>query len=92
MSEADRVFSPWETIELPPHAKSDGRFAAIGIDIGSTTAKVVLLDGETPVVEIYEDGKEKVTYVKLDAKKAEEIVEKHLKGGSVVTEYTIGNK
>jgi len=27
---------------------------SLGIDIGSTTAKVVLLDGETPVVEIYE--------------------------------------
>ena len=43
-----------------------------------------------PVVEIYEDGKEKVTYVKLDATKAAEIVEKHLKGGKVVEEYTIG--
>ncbi|MBE6707093.1 MAG: (2Fe-2S) ferredoxin domain-containing protein [Ruminococcaceae bacterium] len=43
-----------------------------------------------PVVEIYEEGKEKVTYVKLDAEKASEIVEKHLKGGKVVEEYTIG--
>ena len=43
-----------------------------------------------PVVEVYEDGKEKVTYVKLDAAKAAEIVEKHLKGGKIVEEYTIG--
>ena len=43
-----------------------------------------------PVVEIFEEGKEKVTYVKLDAQKAAEIVEKHLKGGKVVEEYTIG--
>lgn len=43
-----------------------------------------------PVVEVYEDGKDKVTYVKLDAQKAAEIVEKHLKGGKVVEEYTIG--
>ena len=43
-----------------------------------------------PVVEIFEDGKEKVTYVKLDADKAKEIIEKHLKGGQVVTEYTVG--
>ena len=43
-----------------------------------------------PVVEVFEDGKEKVTYVKLDADKAKEIVEKHLKGGKVVEEYTIG--
>ena len=43
-----------------------------------------------PVVEIYEDGKEKVTYVKLDADKAKRIVEEHLVGGKVVNEYTIG--
>ena len=43
-----------------------------------------------PVVEIYEDGKEKVTYVKLDADKAKKIVEEHLVGGKVVNEYTIG--
>ena len=43
-----------------------------------------------PVVEIFEEGKEKVTYVKLDAEKAAQIVEKHLVGGTVVTEYTIG--
>ena len=43
-----------------------------------------------PVVEIYEDGKEKVTYVKLDADKAKRIVEEHLAGGKVVNEYTIG--
>ncbi len=43
-----------------------------------------------PVVEIFEEGKDKVTYVKLDASKAAEIIEKHLKGGQVVEEYTIG--
>ncbi len=42
-----------------------------------------------PVAEVFEEGKEKVTYVKLDAQKAAEIVEKHLKGGQVVKEYTI---
>ncbi len=42
-----------------------------------------------PVVEIFEAGKEKVTYVKMTAEKAAEVVEKHLKGGQVITEYTI---
>ena len=42
-----------------------------------------------PVVEIYEDGKDKVTYVKMTPEKAAEVVEKHLKGGKVVAEYTI---
>ncbi len=44
-----------------------------------------------PVVEVFESGKEKVTYVKMTADKAKEVIEKHLKGGSPVVEYTIGN-
>ena len=42
-----------------------------------------------PVVEIYEAGKEKITYVKMTPEKAKEVVEKHLKGGKVIDEYTI---
>lgn len=42
-----------------------------------------------PVVEIMEAGKDKVTYVKMTAEKAAEVVEKHLKGGTPVSEYTI---
>jgi len=43
-----------------------------------------------PVVEVFEAGKEKVTYVKMNPEKAQEVIEKHLKGGKVVSEYTIG--
>ena len=43
-----------------------------------------------PVVEVFEPGKEKVTYVKMNPDKAKEVIEKHLKGGNVVSEYTIG--
>ena len=42
-----------------------------------------------PVVEIYEAGKDKVTYVKMNPEKAAEVIEKHLKGGKVIEEYTI---
>ena len=42
-----------------------------------------------PVVEIYESGKDKVTYVKMSPEKAAEVIEKHLKGGKVIEEYTI---
>ncbi len=42
-----------------------------------------------PVVEVYEAGKEKVTYVKMTAEKAKEVVEKHIKGGKVIAEYTV---
>ena len=44
-----------------------------------------------PIVEVYEAGKEKVTYVKMTPDKAKEVVEKHFKGGNVVTEYTVAN-
>ncbi len=43
-----------------------------------------------PVVEITRPGEEKVTYVKMTAEKAKEVFEKHIKGGTPVTEYTIG--
>ena len=44
-----------------------------------------------PVVEIYEAGKEKITYVKMTEEKVKTVVEKHLKGGNVVTEFTIAS-
>lgn len=43
-----------------------------------------------PVVEVYAEGAEKVTYVKMTAERAKEVIEKHIKGGAPITEYTIG--
>ena len=45
-----------------------------------------------PVVEVFEAGKEKVTYVQMTAEKAAEVIEKHIKNGKVVVEYTYGAK
>ena len=42
-----------------------------------------------PVVEVYKAGEEKVTYVKMTVEKAEKVLKEHIKGGKVVTEYTI---
>ncbi|MBE6553690.1 MAG: (2Fe-2S) ferredoxin domain-containing protein [Ruminococcaceae bacterium] len=42
-----------------------------------------------PIVEVYASGKEKVTYVKMTVEKAEKVLKEHIKGGKVVTEYTI---
>ncbi len=42
-----------------------------------------------PIVEVFEAGKDKVTYVKMTSEKAKRVVEEHLKGGKVVNEYTI---
>ncbi len=43
-----------------------------------------------PIVEVFEGDKERVTYVKVTPDMAREIVEKHLKGGKPIAEYTIG--
>ena len=43
-----------------------------------------------PIVEVLEPGKEKVTYVKMTPEKALEVFRLHLKGGQVVTKYTLG--
>jgi len=43
-----------------------------------------------PIVEVLEAGKDKVTYVKMDAKKAKEIFDSHIVGGRIVSDYIIG--
>lgn len=45
-----------------------------------------------PVVEVFEPGKEKVTYVKMTPEKAKRVVSEHLKGGKVIGEYTLGGQ
>lgn len=60
-------------------------------DVAVTQTGCIGLCQYEPIVEIMQPGKEKVTYVKMDAAKALEVVEKHLIRGQVVTEYTIGS-
>ena len=43
-----------------------------------------------PIVEIFEPGKEKVTYVQMTAEKAQKVVTEHLVNGKPVVEYTVG--
>ncbi len=42
-----------------------------------------------PIVEVYEPGKDKVTYVKVDVEVAKKIAAEHLKGGKIVKENLI---
>lgn len=44
-----------------------------------------------PIVEVIQPGKDKVTYIKMTAEKAAEVIEQHLIGGDVVSKYTINN-
>ena len=43
-----------------------------------------------PIVEVFEPGKEKVTYVLMTPEKAVKVVNEHLVNGKPVAEYTVG--
>jgi NADP-reducing hydrogenase subunit HndB len=43
-----------------------------------------------PIMEVFESGKQKVTYVKMNAEKTREIINGHIIGGTIVNDYTIG--
>lgn len=43
-----------------------------------------------PIVEVFEPGKEKVTYVLMTPEKALKVVNEHLVNGKPVAEYTVG--
>ena len=43
-----------------------------------------------PVVEVFAPGKEKVTYVHVDAERARRIIASHIMNGNEITEYTYG--
>ncbi|MGX8797410.1 (2Fe-2S) ferredoxin domain-containing protein [Fusibacter sp. JL298sf-3] len=43
-----------------------------------------------PIIEIYKEGEEKVTYVELTEEKARQIVAEHVVNGHIVEAYTIG--
>lgn len=62
-----------------------------GLNVMVTQTGCIGLCQYEPIVEVIEPGKEKVTYIKMDAAKAAEVVEHHLIGGEVVSKYTIGN-
>jgi len=43
-----------------------------------------------PIVEVYQPGKGRVTYVRMTPEKVKRVVDEHLAGGRVVDEYVIG--
>ena len=44
-----------------------------------------------PIVEVFDRDNNKTTYVLIDANKAKEIAEKHLKNDEIIDEYTVGH-
>lgn len=45
-----------------------------------------------PIIEVFVPGEKKVTYVKVDADKAKDIVAKHIVGGQVCNNYLVGDE
>jgi len=43
-----------------------------------------------PLVEVYKEGEDKVTYVELTEEKARRIIAEHIVNGNIVTQFTIG--
>lgn len=43
-----------------------------------------------PIVEVYKEGSEKVTYVEMTEEKARKVISEHIVNGHIVSEYTIG--
>ncbi|WP_455684314.1 (2Fe-2S) ferredoxin domain-containing protein [Thomasclavelia sp.] len=44
-----------------------------------------------PIVEVFDRDDNKTTYVLVDAKKAKEIADRHLKNDEIIDEYTVGH-
>ena len=59
-------------------------------DVVVTQAGCIGMCKLEPIVEVFQPGKEKVTYVKMTPEKVSRSVTEHLVNGSPVTEYTVG--
>ncbi len=45
-----------------------------------------------PIVEVLQPGQDKITYCRVTPAKAKEIIEKHIIGGNICTQYLISNE
>jgi Ferredoxin len=45
-----------------------------------------------PIVEVFVPGEDKVTYIKVTVDKAKDIIERHIVGGKICTEYLAENE
>ena len=59
-------------------------------DVVVTQAGCIGMCKLEPIVEVFQPGKEKVTYVKMTPDKVARIVSEHLVNGTPVAEYTVG--
>lgn len=74
-----------EVMEVFKSAIEDGQLKNIFLSQKGCAGRCNL----EPMVEVVEAGKIPVKYQKVDAHKAREIIERHLKKGEVIKEWTI---
>jgi len=58
-------------------------------DVAVTQTGCIGLCQYEPIVEIFEPGKDKITYIKVNPEKAKEIVEQHLVRGQALEKYML---
>jgi len=44
-----------------------------------------------PIVEVIDEKNDKTTYIYMTPEKAQEVMERHIKGGEIVEEYTVNS-
>ena len=59
-------------------------------DVQVTQAGCIGVCKLEPLVEVYKEGEDKVTYVDMNPEKARRVIVEHIVNGKVVSEYTIG--
>ena len=72
--------------ELSNLAQGEG-----GSNVTVTQTGCIGLCQYEPIVEVFEPGKEKITYIKINPAKARRIFDEHIIGGKVVSEYTVSS-
>lgn len=91
------LLSAWLPAELPAaQDRSDcpvqsGSGKGLTDRVSVTQTGCIGLCQYEPIVEVMEPGKPKVTYIKMTAEKAAEVVERHLIGGHIVENYTLNS-
>ena len=86
--DGDQLQTGWRSFKVNSVLAEDVQAKHLDNVIVTQTGCIGLCQYE-PIVEVYEPGKEKVTYIKMTPEKADEVVEQHLIRGQVLGKYTL---
>lgn len=97
VSEGSRVVVGMATCGIsagakPVLAKLIEETAAKGLDVKVVPTGCIGMCIYEPIVEVFEAGKDKVTYIHMDPERVSKVVSEHLEKGKPVVEYTLGEE